>query len=74
MKTQAEIDSALAQLEDRLQSLCSELPPERVLEAFADETRRVTAGVPAEHEAHVEDSVHRMLADAGLIPDDSPTG
>ena len=39
MKTKAEIDAALPRLSARMQALCSELPPEQVLEAFSREAR-----------------------------------
>lgn len=74
MKTKRDIDTELARLADRLQALCSQLTPEQVLETFPAEARPLTEQVPAEHEAYVEDRIHRMLADAGLIADDSPTG
>lgn len=74
MKTQAEIDRALLRLAERLQALCRELPPTQVLEAFSAEARPLTEQVPAEHEAWVEDRIHRMLGDAGLLPDDAAGG
>jgi len=74
MKTKAEIDAALTRLSARMQALCSELPPEQVLEAFSREARPVTEQVTPEFEAYVEERVHAMLAEAGLIPDDAASG
>ncbi len=74
MKDKADIDAALARLAQRLAELCERLPQDRVLEAFSRETASVTGQVPPEHEAYVEECVHRMLAGAGLIQDDSPGG
>lgn len=74
MKDKADIDAALARLATRLDELRSELPQDQVLKAFSDETAPVTEHVPPEHEAYVEDRIHAMLAEAGLIQDDSPGG
>jgi hypothetical protein len=74
MDTLAYLETELARLASRLDDLCSHLPPEQVLEEFSGEARPVVEAAPAEHEAYVEDRVHAMLVEAGLIPDDSPTG
>ena len=74
MKTKADIDRELAHLQERLAELCDRLPPARVIEAFSGETAPLTDQVPAEHEAYVEERIHRMLTEAGLIQDDSPGG
>jgi len=74
MKTRADIDTDLARLSARLQELCGELPSEQVLEAFSREARPLTEQVAPEHEAYVEDRVHAMLAEAGLIQDDAAGG
>ena len=74
MKDKADIDAALARLAARLDALCRQLPREQVLEAFSNETGPVTGQVPPEHEAYVESRIHALLADAGLIQDDSPGG
>lgn len=74
MKTKAEIDAALSRLSARLRALCSELPPGQVLEAFSREARPLTEQVTPEFEAYVEERVHAMLAEAGLIPDDAASG
>jgi len=74
MKTRADIDAELARLSERLDALCRELPPERVLEAFPDEVRPLTEQVAPEHEAYVEDRVNAMLTAAGLIHDDAAGG
>ena len=74
MKTKAEIDAALSRLSARMQALCSELPPGQVLEAFSREARPLTEQVTPEFEAYVEERVHAMLAEAGLIPDDAASG
>ncbi len=74
MKDKADIDAALARLGTRLQELCSELPQDQVLKAFSDETAPVTEHVPPELESYVERRIHAMLAGAGLIQDDSPSG
>ncbi|MGY1410985.1 MULTISPECIES: hypothetical protein [unclassified Luteimonas] len=74
MKTKAEIDAALTRLSARMQALCSELPPGQVLEAFSREARPLTEQVAPEYEAYVEERVHAMLAEAGLIPDDAASG
>ncbi len=74
MKTREDIDAALDRLSERLQALCSELPPEQVLEVFPDEVRPLTERVAPEYEAYVEERVHDMLAEAGLIRDDAAGG
>ena len=74
MKSKADIDAALERLAARLEELRARLPQGQVLEAFSNETGPVTEQVPPEHEAYVESRIHALLADAGLIQDDSPGG
>src|SRR5690606_11956578 len=74
MKSKADIDATVARLAERLRELCTQLPPAQVLEAFSREAAPLTEQVPAEHEAYVEERIHSLLSDAGLIPDDSPGG
>jgi len=74
MKDKTEIDAELARMAERLDALCSELPQDEVLAVFSTETAPVTEHVPPELESYVERRIHAMLAGAGLIQDDSPSG
>ncbi|ATD66664.1 hypothetical protein CNR27_03700 [Luteimonas chenhongjianii] len=74
MQTRTEIDAMLARLEARLRELMAQTPHDAVLDAFSDEAAPLIEQVPEEHDAYVQERVHRMLVGAGLIPDESPTG
>lgn len=74
MKSRSDIDSELRRLQQRLQALCAELPPDQTREAFAREAEPLTADPPAELDAHIQGRIHAMLVEAGLIEDESPTG
>ncbi len=74
MKTLSDIDAMLERLRSRLQALLDAQPRETVLDAFSEDARPLIEQVPEEHDAYVQDRVHRMLVAAELIPDESPTG
>ncbi|PBJ84005.1 hypothetical protein CMZ84_05975 [Lysobacteraceae bacterium NML93-0399] len=74
MKSRSDIDALIDQLRARLQALLDAHPHDAVLDLFADEAKPLVEQVPAEFDADVQDRVHRMLVDAGLLPDESPTG
>ncbi|MFL6587454.1 MAG: hypothetical protein ACJ8GV_11305 [Luteimonas sp.] len=70
MKTKSDIDAALDRLAERLSELRHSLPKEEVLDAFGEAARPLIEAVPAELDAYVQDRVHTLLTDAGLILDD----
>ena len=74
MKTLSDIDAMLDQLRGRLEALLGDQPREAVLDAFSEAAKPLIEQVPEEHDAYVQDRVHRMLVAAELIPDESPTG
>lgn len=74
MKSRSEIDSELRHLQQRLQALCAELPPDAARKEFAREAEPLTTDPPAELDAWIQGRLHTMLVEAGLIEDESPTG
>lgn len=74
MTTLSDIDAMLEGLRGRLEALLAERPRETVLDVFSEEAKPLIEQVPEEHDAYVQDRVHRMLVGAELIPDESPTG
>ncbi len=74
MDSRSDIDDELERLASRLRALVQQVPQDEVLPVFSEELRRFASRVPAEHDAYVQERVHDMLADAGLIPDDPATG
>lgn len=73
MKTKADIDTELERLKQKLEALCNDLPQDEILDAFAEAARPLTEQVPPEHDAYVQDRVHTLLTNAGLIADDPAT-
>ncbi|MCD9047845.1 hypothetical protein [Luteimonas sp. MHLX1A] len=74
MKSRSQIDTELRHLQQRLQALRADLPPDEAREAFAREAEPLTADPPAELDAYIQGRIHTMLVEAGLIEDESPTG
>lgn len=70
----ADIDRELERLQQRLRALCDELPADQVQDAFAGEAESLTVDPPAEHDAYIQERIHAMLVEAGVIEDESPTG
>lgn len=73
MKTKADIDTELERLQQKLETLRRDLPQDQILDAFAEAAKPLTEQVPPEHDAYVQDRVHTLLTDAGLIADDPAT-
>jgi len=70
MKSKSDIDAALVRLAGQLAELRRTRPQQDVLEAFGEVARPLVEQVPAEHDAYVQERVHALLTEAGLIQDD----
>ncbi|GEM_PF-1177202 len=73
MTNTPDIDIELERVERRLQALVRELPRDQVLKAFAVETQSLNQHA-GEQAGYIIDRLNRMLVEAGVIEDESPTG
>ncbi len=73
MKTLAEVDKALDDLEAWVLTMLAETSDDSQMEAFAAIANDISDAVPAEHHAHAWSRIQCILRDNGLIPgDDEP--
>ena len=73
MKTRAELDAALADLESKLEAMIRDYPDSDLMDAFAGEAEAIEEATGPDDREHVNNRIQCMLRDAGLIPgDDEP--
>jgi hypothetical protein len=73
MKTRAELDAALDQLQAKLPAMIAEHDEATIMDAFADAMEAIEKDTAADDAEHLFSRTQCMLRDAGLIPaDDEP--